>query len=132
MLFRFLGLPHGFELFVGNMHDQDELINGVLVTLRSHGISFIQSSTLKPKSPWDTLIEFQTLISQYIRRAWHTIPSQNPQLFKDVGNGPPRLNSLNAKVIQWCIPKDGICILKFFGNIIYRLVVILQLGILIH
>jgi hypothetical protein len=41
MLFRFLGLPHGFELFESNIHDQDELPNGVLVTLRSHGIPFI-------------------------------------------------------------------------------------------
>jgi hypothetical protein len=33
MLFRFLGIPHGFELFEGNIHNQDELPNGVLVGL---------------------------------------------------------------------------------------------------
>jgi hypothetical protein len=34
-------------------------------------------------------------------------------------------------VIQWNIPKDGICLLELFGGISCGLIVVLQLGILV-
>jgi hypothetical protein len=42
------------------------------------------------------------------------------------------LSPLDIRVIQWHTPKDGMCILKLFGGINFKLVLILQLGIPIH
>jgi hypothetical protein len=50
----------------------------------------------------------------------------------NLGNGPPSLNPLDTEVIQWDIPKHGICLLELFGGISFRLVVILQSNILIQ
>jgi hypothetical protein len=49
----------------------------------------------------------------------------------NLGNGPPNLSPLDTMVIQWNIPKDGICLLELFGGISCGLIVVLQLGILV-
>jgi hypothetical protein len=49
----------------------------------------------------------------------------------NLGNGPLGLSPLDTKVIQWDIPKHGICLLELFENIHFGLVAILQLNILI-
>jgi hypothetical protein len=45
------------------------------------------------------------------------LPSPNPQSLVNFGNGPPSLSPLDTSVIQWDIPKDGICLLELFGGI---------------
>ncbi len=89
--------------------------------VRSHGMPFIQESPLDPKPPWGTLTKFQALIILLIHQAWHVPPSPNPYILMDVSNGPPRLNPLDTKIIQWHIPKDGICLLKLFKGIDFGL-----------
>jgi hypothetical protein len=42
-----------------------------------------------------------------------------------LGNGPPGSSPLDIKIIQWDIPKDGICLLEMSGGINYGLVTIL-------
>jgi hypothetical protein len=49
----------------------------------------------------------------------------------NLGNGPLGLNPLDTRVIQWDIPKDGICLLELFRCISFGLVANLQLGILV-
>jgi hypothetical protein len=79
------------------------------------------------------LIELQRLaIDDYIYRTWHILPSPNPHSFVHIDNGPPCLNPLNTKVIQWDIPKNRICILESFGGISFGLGKIIQFGILIQ
>jgi hypothetical protein len=43
----------------------------------------------------------------------------------NLDNGPPSLSPLDIKVIQWDIPKDGICLLKLFGGISSGLTIVL-------
>jgi hypothetical protein len=50
----------------------------------------------------------------------------------NLGNGPPCLSPLDARVIHWDILKDGICLLELFGSISFGLAVILQWGILVQ
>ncbi len=49
-----------------------------------------------------------------------------------VDNGPPGLSPLDTKVIQWDIPKDGICLIELLGGISFGLGTIIQFGILIQ
>jgi hypothetical protein len=49
----------------------------------------------------------------------------------NLGNGPLGLSSLDTKIIQWDIPKHGICLFELFENINFGLIVILKLGILV-
>jgi hypothetical protein len=42
MLVRFSSLPHGFELLEGNIHDQDEPLNGKVKMSWSHDMPFTQ------------------------------------------------------------------------------------------
>jgi len=44
----------------------------------------------------------------------------------------PGLNPLDTKVIQWDIPKDGICLLELFGSISFKLSTFLQSCILVR
>jgi hypothetical protein len=71
----------------------------------------IQASTLDPSSPWGTLIKVHASTIHFIHHSWHTSLSPSSHTFVDVGNGLPRLNPLNTRVIQWNILKDGICLL---------------------
>ncbi len=80
---------------------------------------------IDPRPPWGILIEFQTLVSHYIHQAWHAWPSPSPQSLVNLGNGPLGSNPLDTKVIQWDIPKDGICLLELFGGINFGLAAIL-------
>jgi len=80
---------------------------------------------MDPKPPWRILIELQTLANHYIHQAWHALPSPSPQSLVNFGNGPLGLNPLDTRVIQWDIPKDGICLLELFGSISFGLIVIL-------
>jgi hypothetical protein len=90
------------------------------------GMEFIPISTLDPKKPWGTLSKLQTLaIHDYIHQAWHILPSPNPHSFVHVDNGPPGLSPLDTKVIQWDIPKDGICLFELFGGISFGLGIII-------
>jgi hypothetical protein len=86
---------------------------------------FIQASTLDPSPAWGTLIKLQALDDHLIHQAWHILLSPNPPTFMDVGNGLPRLNPLDIKVIKWDIPNDGIRLLKLFIRISYGLVAML-------
>lgn len=95
-----------------------------LTISRSHGISFIQVSTLDPNPPWGTLIKLQALALHFIHQVWHILPSLSPQTFVDVGNGPLDLSPLDIGVIHWEIPKDGICLFELFGGISFVLVVV--------
>jgi hypothetical protein len=52
------------------------------------------------------LLDLEVVTNHSIHQVWHILPSPSPQLFMDVGNGPPRLNPLDTMVIQWHIPKD--------------------------
>jgi len=118
MLVRFSSLPHRFELFKGNIHDQDVPPSGELVMPMQQGMAFILISTLDPRPPWGALTEFQPLaIHEYIHLAWHILPSPNPHSFVPVDDGPLGLNPLDTNVIQWDILKDGICLLELFGGI---------------
>jgi hypothetical protein len=85
----------------------------------------IQASTLDPSPTWGTLIELQALGDHLIHQAWHILLSPNPPTFMDVGNGLPRLNPLDIRVIKWDIPNDGIHILMLFVGINYDLVAVL-------
>ncbi len=42
---------------------------------------------------------------------------------------PSKLNALDIGVIQWDIPKDGICLLELFKGINFNLIIVLQFGI---
>jgi hypothetical protein len=117
MLGGFSSLPHGLELLDGNVHDQDAPPNGELVMSRAHGILIILISPLDPRPPWSTLTELQASACHYIHQAWHILPSPNPQSLVNLGNGPPSLSPLDTRVIQWDIPKDGICLFELFGSI---------------
>jgi len=85
----------------------------------------IPISPMDPRPPWGILIELQTLVNHYIHKTWHVLPSPSPQSFVDLGNGCLGLNPLDTKVIQWDIPKDGICLLELFGGISFGLAAIL-------
>jgi hypothetical protein len=85
----------------------------------------IQASTLDPSLTWGTLIELQSLGDHLIHQAWHILLSPNPPTSMDVGNGLPRSNPLDIKVIKWDIPNDGIHLLKLFVGINYGLAVVL-------
>ncbi len=49
----------------------------------------------------------------------------------NLGNGPLGLSPFDTRVIQWDIPKHGICLLELFENINFGLIAILQSGILV-
>jgi len=85
----------------------------------------IPISPMDPRPPWVILIEFQTLVNHYIHQAWHALPSPSQQSLENLGNGPLGLNPLDTRVIQWDIPKDGICLLELFGAISFELAAIL-------
>jgi len=80
---------------------------------------------MDPRPPWGILIELQTMVNHYIHKAWQVLPSPSPQSLVNLGNRPLGLNPLDTKVIQWDIPKDGICLLELFGGISFGLVTIL-------
>jgi len=50
----------------------------------------------------------------------------------EANNRPPSLSLLDTKIIKWDIPKNGICLLKMFGSMSCRLVVILRSSIQVH
>jgi len=50
----------------------------------------------------------------------------------NLSNGSPGLSPLDIRVIQWDIPKDGICLFELVGGISSGLAVILQSGILVR
>jgi len=95
-------------------------------------MSIILVFPLDLRPPWGTLTKFQALVSHYIHETWHTLPSLSAQSFVNLGNGPPCLSPLDTKVIYWDIPKHGICLLKLFGGIGFKLVVVLQSSILVQ
>jgi hypothetical protein len=64
-------------------------------------------------------------VSHYISRAWHILPSRSPHTLVNLGNGPQGSSPLDTRVIQWDIPKDGICLFEMFGGINYGLVVVI-------
>jgi hypothetical protein len=78
MLVGFFGLPHGFELFEGNIHDHDAPPNGELAMLRLTGMPIVLIYLLDPKPPWGTLTKLQASTSPYIHQAWHNLLSPNP------------------------------------------------------
>ncbi len=51
MLVGFLGLPHGFELLEGNVHDQYAPPNGELVMPRAKEMPIIPIFPLDPQPP---------------------------------------------------------------------------------
>jgi hypothetical protein len=116
----------------GNVHDHDAPPNGELAMLGPHEVIIILIFPLDPWPPWGTLNEFQSSINHYIHQVWHTLPSPSPCSLMDVNNGPPSLSPLYTKIFQWDIPKDGICLLKSFGNINLGLATILQSRILVR
>jgi hypothetical protein len=78
MLVGFSGLPHGFELLEGNIHDHDAFPNGELAMLRLKGVPIVLIYSLDPKPPCGTLIELQASASPYIHQTWHNLLSPNP------------------------------------------------------
>ncbi len=126
---RFSSLPHGFELWEYNIHNQGEPSNDEFVMSMVCEMPFIQKSTLDPMPPWGTLLKLQALVSCYIHQASHILSSPSPQLFANASNGPLGLNPLDTKVIQWHIPKDGTCLFELFGDVNSSLAIILQYDI---
>jgi hypothetical protein len=60
------------------------------------------------------------------------LPSPSPQVLIDPSLGPLGLQTLDSRVIRWHIPKDGICVVKFFGGISFGLVMVLEFDIRVH
>jgi hypothetical protein len=60
------------------------------------------------------------------------LSSLSPQSPTNLGKGPSNLSPLDIRVIEWDIPKDGICLLELFGGIGFGLVVVLYLSILVR
>ncbi len=61
---------------------------------------------LDPKPPWGTLNELHSLANHYIHQVSHILLSLNHVhcSLMGVNNGPPSLNPLNNKIIQWNMP----------------------------
>ncbi len=92
----------------------------------------IQVFPLDLRPPWGTLIEPQALANHYIHQAWHTLSSPSPQSPMNLGKGPLGLSPLDIRVIEWDIPKDGICLLELFRGISFKLVVVIYSCIIIR
>jgi hypothetical protein len=77
-------------------------------------------------------LELQASVKHYIHQAWYTLPLISPHVPINPSHGPPGLQPLDFKVIQWHILKDGVSLIKLFGGISFGLSIVLQFDIRVH